>query len=166
MFLEVPSLCVSVTLRKPPRPSDCNLPKCVLSIRSCLNSRQHGHGGSPSTAKEGSYVHYAGEKEKVKASEHGKAKREKKKQQKIRAKKREKENILSNKKTNKVHVNKQQGDASIKWYQGRRRRYGRSGHGRTTFLAENGFGRTIFLADYDFFFCRVIFSADLDFLIR
>ena len=26
--------------------------------------------------------------------------------------------------------------------QGRRRRSGRSGHGRTTFLAENGFGRT------------------------
>ena len=49
--------------------------------------------------------------------------------------------------------------------QGRRRRYGRSGHGRTTFLAENGFGRTTFLADYDFF-CRVIFPADLDFLIR
>ena len=35
--------------------------------------------------------------------------------------------------------------------QGRRRRYGRSGHGRTTFLAENGFGRTTFLADYYFF---------------
>ena len=34
--------------------------------------------------------------------------------------------------------------------QGRRRRYGRSGHGRTTFLAENGFGRTTFLADYVF----------------
>ena len=73
MFLVVPSLCVSVTLRKPPRPSDYNLPKCVLSIRSYLNSRQHGHGGSPSTAKEGSYVHYAGEK--VRASENGKAER-------------------------------------------------------------------------------------------
>ena len=32
-------------------------------------------------------------------------------------------------------------------YQGRRRRSGRSGHGRTTFLAENGFGRTI-IFDY------------------
>ena len=42
--------------------------------------------------------------------------------------------------------------------QGRRRRYGRSGHGRTTFLAENCFGRTTFSAEYDFFyFCRVIF---------
>ena len=41
------------------------------------------------------------------------------------------------------------------------------GGSRTTFLAENGFGWITFLADYDLFiFCQVIFSADLDFLIR
>ena len=45
--------------------------------------------------------------------------------------------------------------------QGRRRRYGRSGHGRTTFLAENGFGRTPFSANYIFrFFLPGNFSAD------
>ena len=41
-------------------------------------------------------------------------------------------------------------------------RYGRSGHGRTTFLAENGFGWTTFLADYDFIFAGLFFSADHD----
>ena len=48
--------------------------------------------------------------------------------------------------------------------QGRRRRYGRSGHGRTTFLAENEFWPDPFLAHNVFIsiFCRVIFSADLD----
>ena len=69
--LVVPSLCVPATLRIPPRPSDFNLPKCVLSIRSYLNSRQHGHGGSPSTAQGEPYVHYAGEKERLRASESG-----------------------------------------------------------------------------------------------
>ena len=48
----------------------------------------------------------------------------------------------------------------VKNTQGRRRRYGRSGHGRTTFLAENCFGRTTFSAEYDSFFLRVIFSAE------
>ena len=38
----------------------------------------------------------------------------------------------------------------------------RSGHGRTTFLAENGFGQTTFLADYDFVFAGSFFSADHD----
>ena len=47
--------------------------------------------------------------------------------------------------------------------QGRRRRYGRSGHGWTTFLAKNGFGRTIFLADYDFFFAASFFRLTLTF---
>ena len=42
--------------------------------------------------------------------------------------------------------------------QGRRQRYGRSGHGRTTFLGENCFGRITFSAEYDLFF---IFSAEL-----
>ena len=37
-------------------------------------------------------------------------------------------------------------------FQGRRRRYDRSGHGRTTFLTENGFGRTPFSAEYIFLF--------------
>ena len=37
-------------------------------------------------------------------------------------------------------------------------RYGWSGHGRTTFLAENCVGRTNFSAEYDLFF---IFSAEL-----
>ena len=47
------------------------------------------------------------------------------------------------------------------WIQGRRRRYGRSGHGRTTFLAENGFGQTLFSPDYIFFyFLPGNFSAD------
>ena len=35
-------------------------------------------------------------------------------------------------------------------FQGRRRRYGRSGHGRTTFLAKEGFSRTTSLAEYTF----------------
>ena len=91
MFLVVPSLCVSATLRKPPRPSDCNLPKCALS------SRQYGHGDSPSTDQGESYVQYAGKKEKVRASENGKAERERKAK---KGERREKENILSNKKQN------------------------------------------------------------------
>ena len=45
-----------------------------------------------------------------------------------------------------------------KQVKGRRRWYGRSGHGRTTFLAENCFGRTTISAEYDFFyFCLVFF---------
>ena len=36
--------------------------------------------------------------------------------------------------------------------QGRRRRYGRPGHGRTTFLAENGFGQTPFFGRLYIFF--------------
>ena len=35
--------------------------------------------------------------------------------------------------------------------QGRRRQYGRSGHSRTTFLAENGLSPTPFSADYILF---------------
>ena len=46
--------------------------------------------------------------------------------------------------------------------QGRRRRYGRSGRGQTTFLAKNCFGRTTISAEYDFFiFAWSFFSAEL-----
>ena len=60
----------------------------------------------------------------------------------FRARKSSSPDIKNHYKRFRAHVQKSNKDAYWKKFQGRRRRSGRSGHGRTTFLAEHGLGRT------------------------